>query len=164
MRAMDWHVAQINVGRLRAPIDDPLIEGFVNALDEINALADGSPGFVWRLQDDGGNATAVRAYPDERVIVNVSVWASVEELAGYVYRTVHGDFLRRRREWFERYGSVVFALWWIPAGTVPSVAEAVARIDHLDRHGPTPHAFTFRQRFTPDEAPAADDARDACPA
>jgi hypothetical protein len=161
---MDWHIAQINVGRLRAPIDDPMIEGFVNALDEINARADGSPGFVWRLQDDGGNATAVRAYPDERVIINVSVWTSVEHLADYVYRTVHGDFLRRRREWFERYGSVVFALWWVPAGTVPSVAEAVARIDHLDRHGPTPHAFTFRQRFAPDEQAVADDARDVCPA
>jgi hypothetical protein len=161
---MEWHVAQINVGRLRAPIDAPLIEGFVDALDEINALADGSPGFVWRLQDDDGNATAVRAFPDERVIINVSVWASVEELADYVYRTAHGDFLRRRREWFERYGSVVFALWWVPAGTVPSVAEAVARIEHLDRHGPTSHAFTFRQRFGPDEQVVADDARDACPA
>ena len=156
-------LAQINVGRLRAPVDDPMVAEFMDALDEINALADRSPGFRWRLQTEDGNATSVRPYEDESVLINVSVWESVEALGDYVYRSDHTAFLRRRREWFERLSDVIVALWWVPAGTRPTVEEAVARLDHLRRHGPTPFAFTFRHRFGPaDAGPVAADERDAC--
>ena len=147
---MDLHVAQVNIGRLRARIDDPLITDFREALEEINALADRSPGFVWRLQTEDGDATAIRAFDDELVAINMSVWESVDALADYVYRSVHASFLRRRREWFERFESSHTALWWIPAGHRPSIDEAKLRLDHLDVHGPTPFAFTFGRRFEPD--------------
>ena len=156
-------LAEINVGRLRAPVDDPLVAEFMGALDEINALADRSPGFRWRFQTEDGNATSVRPYEDDSILINVSVWASVEALGDYVYRSDHTAFLRRRREWFERLSEVVVALWWVPDGTRPTIEEAVARLDHLRRHGPTPHAFTFRDRFGPegaDQVPA--DERDVC--
>jgi hypothetical protein len=147
----DWELAQINVGRLIAPADDPAVAEFMNALDEINAVADQSPGFVWRLQTDDGNATSVRAYEDESILINVSTWSSIEALSDYVYRSAHTPFLRRRAEWFQRSREVFVALWWVPAGHRPSVDEAVARLEHLRSHGPTPHAFTFRQRFGPKE-------------
>ena len=156
-------LAEINVGRLRAPVDDPLVAEFVDALDEINALADASPGFRRRFQTDDGNAASVRPYADESILINVSVWASVEALGDYVYRSDHTAFLRRRREWFERLSEVVVALWWVPAGSQPSVEDAVARLEHLRRHGPTPYTFTFRDRFGPGDAgPTPADDRDAC--
>ncbi len=161
------HLAQVNVGRLRAPIDDPLIAGFAGALEEINALADASPGFVWRLQTDDGDATAMRAFDDDTILINLSVWTSLEALADYVYRSPHTAYLRRRAEWFERMREVFVALWWVPAGHVPSTAEAVDRLDHLRRHGPTATAFTFRSPFAaPNDggAPVGADTRDACPA
>ncbi len=142
------HLAQINIGRLRAPTDDPIIAEFMAALDEINALAERSPGFVWRFMTEDGNATAVRPFEDELMLINMSVWESVESLGDYVYRTDHAGFLRRRREWFERIKEAIVALWWIPAGHRPTVAEGIERIDHLRAHGPTPHAFTFRQPFS----------------
>jgi hypothetical protein len=158
---MSRHLAQVNIGRLHAPIDDPMIDDFRNALEEINALAESSPGFVWRLQDDAGDATSFRPYDDD-TIINMSTWESVDALAEYVYRTVHRDFLRRRREWFARFESSHLALWWVEAGHRPSLEEAVERIAHLDRHGPTPHAFTFAHRFGPDETDVPSDARDVC--
>ena len=148
---MAWHLAQINVGRLIAPAHDPRIADFVNALDRINALADASPGFVWRLQTDAGDATDVRISDDDQVIVNLSVWTSLETLSAYVFDSDHRDVLRRRREWFEPYGSASYALWWVPAEHVPSVDEAVERLDALDRAGPGPFAFTFQQAFPPPE-------------
>jgi hypothetical protein len=141
------HLAQVNIGRLRAPTDDPLVADFMNALDEINALAERSPGFVWRLQTDDGNATALRPYDDESILINLSTWESADALADYVYRSDHTAFLRRRAEWFERMSEAMLTLWWVPAGHRPTEAEAVARLDHLRRHGPTPHAFTFRHQF-----------------
>ena len=162
------HLAQLNIGRLRAPIDSPETAEFADALDRVNALAETSPGFVWRLQTDDGNATSVRAFDDESIIVNLTVWTSVEALADYVYRSDHTSFLRRRREWFDRMDTPIMVLWWIPAGHIPAVTEAIARLDHLTAHGPTEHAFTFRDPFTPDAAgalsPAVADDRDACPA
>lgn len=150
------HLAQVNIGRLRAPTDDPLVADFMNALDEINALAERSPGFVWRLQTDEGNATALRPYADDdSILINLSTWASIDALADYVYRSDHTGFLRRRAEWFERMEEMILALWWVPAGHRPTEAEAVARLDHLRQHGPSAHAFTFRQRFDP---PGADQA------
>lgn len=121
---------------------------FVASLDPINALADESPGAVWRLQTEDGNATTIRAFDDDRVIVNMSVWESIDHLAGFVYRSAHVDVMRRRREWFERI-RLHMALWWVPIGHIPSVSEAEKRLAHLREHGPTPDAFTFKARFPP---------------
>lgn len=121
------------------------------ALDEMNAVADASPGFIWRLQTEEGNATGIQAVPDELTIVNMSVWESVEALSDYVYRSLHRTFLRRKREWFERFGSARVALWWLPAGARPTLADGLSRLDSIERMGPTPYAFTFRRRFDPEE-------------
>lgn len=162
---MTWHLAQLNIGRLRAPIDDPALADFVANLDPINALADATPGFVWRLQTEEGNATAIRPFADDELMaINMSVWESMEALAEYVYRSAHTAFLRRRSEWFERLSEVYLVLWWIPAGTLPTVDEAVARLDHLRTYGPTPEAFTFRQPFPhPGGSTIAADERNTCP-
>jgi hypothetical protein len=144
-----WHLAQVNIARMRAPLEDPLMAGFVEQLDFINALADRSPGFVWRLQTEEGDATAVRAYADETILFNLSVWASVEALRDYVYQSAHREPLRGRKAWFEPLGAPHLALWWVPAGHRPSVEEARARLEHLQQHGPTPEAFTFAKRFDP---------------
>lgn len=152
---MGQHLAQVNVARLVAPIEDPAVKEFADALDPINALADTSPGFVWRLQDDTGSATGIRIDDDPCVIVNLSVWTDIELLREFVYRTEHTAFLRRRREWFERFGSVAVALWWVPEGHKPTVDEALTRLDHLNRHGPTPTAFSFRNLFEPGDSLAA---------
>jgi hypothetical protein len=163
---MRWHVAQVNVGRLRAPVNDLLIADFVAGLDRINQLADLASGFVWRLQTEDGNATAVRPVEDDELLaINMSVWESVEALADYVYRSDHVAFMRRRREWFERFGTSYLALWWIPAGSIPSVPEAMERIAQLDRQGPTPAAFTFKHRFAPPPISGSiveSDQRDEC--
>jgi hypothetical protein len=159
-----FHLAQINVGRLRAPTDDPMIAEFMDALDEINALAEASPGFVWRFQTEDGNATAVRPFDDDLTLVNMSVWESVEALGDYVYRSGHVEYLRRRAEWFHTRVEASVALWWVPAGTVPSIDEGVGRVEHLRLHGPTATAFTFRHAFAPDQATAPADERNACPA
>jgi hypothetical protein len=132
------HLAQLNVGRLRALLDDPLIDDFRNNLDRINALAEVSRGFVWRLQEDSGNATGIHVFEDERQIINLTIWESVDALADFTYRTGHVEFLRRRREFFEAATQPILCLWWIAEGTLPTVADALARLDHLRAHGPTP--------------------------
>jgi hypothetical protein len=161
---MTWHLAQLNIGRLRAPTEDPATGDFMDNLDQINALAEATPGFVWRLQTDEGNATAIRAFDDDPLMIhNMSVWESVESLADYVYRSDHTPFLRRRGEWFERLSEVYLVLWWIPAGTAPTIEEALARLDHLKSHGPTREAFTFRRPFPHPGGPAVQaDDRNAC--
>lgn len=146
------HLAQINIGRMRGPIDGPVMRGFVERLEDINALADGAPGFVWRLQTEAGNATYLRPYEDdEMMIINMSVWETVEDLRNFVFSTEHAEVLRQRREWFEKLETPITALWWVPAGHVPSIDEAKKRLAHLQEHGPTPFAFTFRNVFPPDE-------------
>jgi hypothetical protein len=140
------HLAQLNIARLRAPLDDPSISGFVAGLPELNALAERSPGFIWRLTAPGtADATALRPRgPD--LLVNMSVWESVEALRDYVYRSVHLDSMRRRREWFHHEGiDQHLVLWWVPAGHVPTLPEAFARLARLAEHGPGPHAFTLRE-------------------
>ena len=135
-------------------------------LEPINAIADQAPGFVWRLQTEDGNATSIPVLGDDRLIVNMSVWESIDQLADFVYRSGHVAVMRRRREWFERI-KVFMALWWVPAGRLPSVTEAEERLAHLRVHGPTAHAFTFRQRFPAPgalEAPQLDDDLLGCPA
>lgn len=136
------HVAQINIATLRAPLDDPSIADFVDSLDAINALADDAPGFVWRLQTDEGNATAIQAFPDPLTLVNMSVWESVEALQDYAYRSRHRDFVARRREWFAE-GSSRYAIWRIAPGETPSVDDGKERLDFLERYGPSPYAFRF---------------------
>ncbi len=145
------HIAQVNIARMRGTLEDPLMSGFVARLGEINALADGSPGFVWRLQTDAGNATYLRPYGDDRIIINLSVWETLEDLRNFVYRGDHADVLRQRQDWFEKLDVPVVALWWVPAGHVPSIDEAKKRLAHLQEHGPTAFAFSFRSPFPPDE-------------
>jgi len=142
-----FQLAQINIGRLRAPVDSPVVAEFMEALDPINAMADASAGFVWRLQTDDGNATALRPYDDDTILINMSVWASIDALSEFVYQSAHAGYLRRRREWFERATEIITALWWVPDGHIPPVEEGIERLDHLRAHGPTPQAFTFRERF-----------------
>jgi Domain of unknown function (DUF3291) len=145
------HIAQINIGRVKGPMDGPIMAGFAARLDEINALADGSPGFVWRLQTPEGNATDLRPYDDDRILVNMSVWESIEQLKYYVYNTLHVEVLRQRQEWFEKFAGTYTALWWIPKGHIPTVDEAKKRLAHLDANGPTQFAFTFKKPFPADE-------------
>ena len=143
-----YHIAQLNIARLLAPIDDPLVADFVNNLDRINTLGESSLGFVWRLKDDTGNATAIKVYPDPRIIVNLTVWESIDALFDFTYKSRHVDIFRRRAEWFEPNEHIVnYVLWWIPAGTIPTVAEAKERLEYLRKHGPTPYAFSFKKRF-----------------
>ncbi|MGE0886980.1 MAG: DUF3291 domain-containing protein [Blastocatellales bacterium] len=144
-----FHLAQINIGRLLAPLDDPLIADFVALLDEINALAERSPGFVWRLQTGEGNATDLRPFDDDRIIVNMSVWESVEQLKNYVYHSAHTNVLKRRQEWFEKFDGAFLALWWVKAGHLPAVEEAKQRLDHLYKHGESEFAFSFKKTFPP---------------
>lgn len=148
--ADQWHLAQINIGRLHHPVDDPRVSEFIDNLQPINELAEASPGFVWRLQDESGNATAIRAFDDETILPNLSVWESLEALKNYVFKSDHAAFLRRRREWFKPMDDLpVLTMWWVPAGHIPSLTEAKERIDHLAEHGPSATAFTFRPTFAP---------------
>jgi hypothetical protein len=161
-----FHIAQLTSGRARGAIDGPVMAEFMALLDPVNAVADASPGFVWRLQTEEGNATALRPYEDDRMIVNMSVWESIDDLAAFVYRSGHVDVMRRRREWFEPMKPYM-VLWWIAAGELPTVDEAKERLEHLRLHGPTPYAFTFKARFPSPDAEAEDVVVDdelGCPA
>lgn len=149
---MTYHLAQVNIARMRAPLDSPVMSGFVARLAEINALADRAPGFVWRLQTDAGDATYLRPYDDDRILFNLSVWESVEALKEYVYHTAHRELLRDRKSWFEHFDGAYMALWWIPAGHIPGVDEAKKRLEHLERDGPSQFAFSFKTIHPPDEA------------
>ena len=149
---MTFQLAQVNIARLTAPLDDPALAGFVAALDPVNAAADQAPGFVWRLQTEDGNATAIQAFAwdaagSAAVIVNLSVWSDVEHLAAFVFGERHRQVLRRRREWFHRMREAYMACWWVPAGHLPSTGEAEARVRYLRSHGSTPRAFTLRDSY-----------------
>jgi hypothetical protein len=150
-----WHLAQVNIGIPRGPMDSATMAGFVELLEPINALADDAPGFVWRLQDDEGNATSISVFDDDRLIINMSVWESVEALWDFVYDSGHLEVMRRRREWFTRMREAFMCLWWIPAGELPTVADAEDRLERLRAEGPTPYAFTFKQRFEAPRAPSS---------
>ncbi|RNL84396.1 DUF3291 domain-containing protein [Halostreptopolyspora alba] len=145
----EHHLAQLNVAIPNHPMDDPRMAGFTEMLDPINALADSSPGFVWRFRSEGSNdATTERPFgPD--LLINLSVWESLEALWNFTYRSEHLDLLRRRREWFQHMEEVHTVLWWLPATRLPSLDEAGERLAHLRAHGPTAHAFTFRTSFAP---------------
>ncbi|HEX6095525.1 MAG TPA: DUF3291 domain-containing protein [Thermoanaerobaculia bacterium] len=147
-----YHIAEVNIGRVRASLEDESMQGFVSRLDEINELAERSPGFVWRLKSDVGPSSYLKPYDDERILVNLSVWESVEALKDYTYRTAHAEVLRDRKSWFEKFEGVFLALWWVPVGHTPSVDEAKQRLAHLEQHGPSQFAFTFKTVMPPDES------------
>jgi hypothetical protein len=150
---MGFELAQINVARRLAPMDDPVMADFVANLEPVNAAAEAAPGFVWRLKDEGGNATAIPVFDDDWLIVNMSVWASPEALLSYVYSPEHRAVLQRRREWFSRLTEATTALWWVPAGQRPTVADGEARIRHLREYGPSETAFTLRAPYpAPDQS------------
>ena len=162
-----YEIAQLNIGVIRGPMDSPVMAEFAANLDRINALADRTPGFVWRLQTEEGNATAIRPFEDDNLLLNMSVWRDIESLSEYVYKSAHVEIMRRRREWFERMSEAFLVLWWVPKGHRPTVEEAVAKLDVLRRAGPSPAAFTFRQAFAPPDAARVQApfiAGDGCPA
>ncbi len=148
----DWHLAQFNVAQARFPLDSPEMADFMDNLDRINRLGDASPGAVWRFQDETGGATDTRVDGHPDTLLNLTVWEDADSLFEYVYKTEHVDFLRRRREWFTPVpGKPVVVLWWVPAGTEPTPEEAMERLELLAANGPSPEAFTFRDRFDPPE-------------
>ena len=144
------HIVQANIARMRAALDDPVMAGFVERLEPLNALADASPGFVWRLQTEAGDATEIEVFGDERVLFNMSVWESIEALESYVYKSGHVNAVQKRSEWFERPTRSPFVLWWVEAGTIPTIQDGKSRLEKLWEHGPTGEAFTFRHRFDPE--------------
>ena len=148
----EYHVAEINIARMRAPLTDPLMAGFVAQLASINALADSTPGFVWRLQSEGGDATSLRTYGDEPILVNMSVWETVEHLKEYVYRSAHIGVVKDRRSWFEPFDGPYYALWWVPAGYFPTVEVGKGRLDYLRANRESEYAFSFRNAFPPPQA------------
>lgn len=161
MTDVAFELAQVNLARLRFPLDSPELKDFVDHLEPVNADADAADGFVWRLQSEGGDATDIPVFGDTWLIVNMSVWRDPNALTAYMYQGRHREMLARRREWFERVREAMTALWWVPAGHRPTVAEAEARLLHLRAHGPTPYAFTLRTSFpaghaepVPGDAPA----------
>lgn len=144
---MTHHLAQINIARLVAPLDDPRIAEFVAQLEPINALADEAPGFVWRLKSESGNATDIAYSDDSFVIVNMSVWESLDALRTYAYKSDHAKVFRDRAKWFKKMEKPSYCLWWIPIGHIPSVAEARERLEHYQVHGATPYSFWFSQHY-----------------
>ncbi len=161
-----YQLAQLNVALMKGPIDSPVMADFVANIDRINALAEGSPGFAWRLTTDEGNATGL-APMGEGVIVNLSVWDDVPALNHYVYKTAHVEVMKRRKEWFEHMKEAYMVLWWVPQGQYPTVEQAIERLEYLRAHGPSERAFTFRKAFPAPDAPASAPAPqfgDTCPA
>lgn len=161
-----YQLAQINIARLKAPLDSPELKDFVDNLDRINALAESSPGFVWRLTGEGNDATSLRPFGED-VIVNMSVWRDADALRQYVYQSPHTAIMKRRREWFARMAEAYYCLWWVPAGHQPTPAEAAQRLEMLRRQGPTPESFHFGEAFSAPDAAVAGapfSFKDSCPA
>lgn len=144
---MVYHLAQVNIARMLAPLTDPLMAGFVAELDAINALADNSPGFVWRLQTSEGNATDIRPFDDDLILVNLSLWASLTDLTNFVYKSRHRQVLQQRPQWFRRFDGPYLALWWVPSGHIPGIEEAKERLAYLRAQGESPYAFSFTKPF-----------------
>ncbi len=141
-------LAQLNVAKMKFAFDDPEMQEFIDRLDDINALADHAPGFVWRLQTEEGDATAIDYFGVD-TLVNMSVWDGLEALHNYVYRSAHNEVMARRKLWFDRLESAYSVLWWVPNGHIPSIEEAAQRLDMLRQQGPSAKAFTFKQDFPP---------------
>jgi hypothetical protein len=143
-----YHIAEINIARMKGVnINDPIMKEFVDNLEKVNAIAESSEGFIWQLKDDNNNATEMNPYDDEQVIINVSVWESIESLESYIYKSMHSDFLKRRREWFHSFGKVYTAMWWVAVGEVPTLQDAVDKLEHLQVYGASEKVFDFRNKF-----------------
>jgi heme-degrading monooxygenase HmoA len=143
----DYHLAQINIARMLAPIDDLVMAEFVAQLAPVNALADETPGFVWRLQTESGDATGIKVYDEDMIIVNLTVWESAEALREFVYKNAHYGVLHDRKRWFEKFEDPYYAMWWIPAGQLPSIEEGKERLEYLREHGDSYYAFSFKHVF-----------------
>lgn len=150
-----YELAQVNIARLKHPLDSAELKDFVDNLDPVNAVADAADGFVWRLQDETGNATDMRVFGDDTMMVNMSVWRDTNALTAFMYQGMHRELLARRYEFFERVKEVMTTMWWVPAGHRPTVREAEDRLLHVREHGPTQYAFTLRTPFPPPGAGAA---------
>jgi hypothetical protein len=142
------NLAQVNIGKVVAPLDSKIMAGFTGHLDEINQLAEKAEGFVWRLKDDNNNATSIQVFDDPYMIVNMSVWQSIDALYTFVYQSAHADYLRKRKEWFEKLTDIHMVLWWIPKDHIPTCDEAIERLNHINTNGASPFAFNFKTKFT----------------
>jgi Domain of unknown function (DUF3291) len=149
-----YHLAQVNIGKIVAPMDSPQMSGFADNLDKINSLAEKSEGFIWRLKDESNNATSIKLFDDDFILINMSVWKNMESLYQYVYQSDHTDYLKRRKEWFVRMPEMYMALWYIPESHIPDSAEAVERLFYLRKNGESPFAFGFKNKYSPEEAAA----------
>jgi hypothetical protein len=149
---MEYQLAQLNIARMIAPVDSPVMADFVANLDRINALAENSEGFIWRLNEENNNATSIKIFNDDFLIVNMSVWQNTASLFQFVYQSGHVEVFKRRKEWFEKMPEMHMALWYVPALHFPTVAEATERLIYLRTNGETPYAFGFKNRFSIEEA------------
>jgi len=138
-----FHLAQINIAQAKAEMDSPIMNGFTSRLDEINKIAEESTGFVWRLQDEAGDATSIRVFEDNLLLVNMSVWRSIEDLKNFVYRSFHQELLKNKNDWFNKGTAPYQAMWWVPVGHMPTVEEAIEKLELLRRNGPTTEVFHF---------------------
>jgi len=143
----DHYLAQLNIAQAIDTMDSATMKGFVDRLDEINALADNFPGFVWRLQTEEGDATTIQAFDDPMLIVNMSVWTDLDALKNYVYKSIHVELIRDRSAWFNKLVTAHQVLWWVPVGHIPTVEEAKAKLQYLEDNGPSEQAFTFAKPF-----------------
>jgi hypothetical protein len=149
---MNYHLAQVNIAKMLAPLESPIMADFVANLDPINQLAETSEGFVWRLKDEGNNATSIKIYDDEFLLVNMSVWKDADSLFQFAFKSQHVEIFKRRSEWFDKMSQMHMALWYVPPGHYPDVNEATQRLNHIRMHGETPYAFSFKKRFSVHEA------------
>jgi hypothetical protein len=149
---MKFYLAQVNIAKMKAAIDHPVMAEFVANLDYINSVAENSEGFIWRLKDESNNATSIKIYDDDFMIVNMSVWESAETLSRYVYHSDHVEIYKKRKAWFDQMKEMHMALWYTPEGVMPTVSDAIIRLDYLRLHGSTPFAFTFKKSFTEEQS------------
>jgi Domain of unknown function (DUF3291) len=147
----DYHIAQLNIAKMNVELDDPIMKDFVDNLDKVNGIADDSPGFVWRLKTEEGDATELRVFEDNMLLVNMSVWESIEALEAFVYDSFHVEILKRKKEWFKKFGGLHQVLWWVQPGSIPDIEEAKARLKYLQEHGESEVAFSFRRSFLPSD-------------
>jgi hypothetical protein len=150
--SMRFHLAQVNIGKIVAPMNSPQMAGFADNLDKINALAENSEGFIWRLKDDSNNATSIKVFEDDFLLINMSVWKNIDYLYKYVYQSAHADYLKRRKEWFEKMPEMYMALWYITETHIPNSTEAIERLQFLRSNGDSPYAFGFKTRYSAEEA------------
>jgi hypothetical protein len=142
------HLAQVNIAKMLAPIDDPIMQDFVNNLDRINAIADDIEGFIWRLKGDEDNATAIRVFEDDSLIINMSVWKDIDSLFNFTYKSGHIEVFKRRKEWFSKIKMQYIVFWYVPINHIPTPEAARERLEYINTHGETPYAFTFRNKFS----------------